>query len=130
MRLKHVALVCDSEENSDKFYEGLLGLEKQSSKILSKTLSKQIFNIEAEYKIIDYLTGDLHVEIFIRDHGFQNRTKIEHICLEVTDLPAFLEKCHSMGIHVRQIPKGQGLITFITDFDGNLFEIKERNRQT
>ncbi|MGD2271035.1 MAG: hypothetical protein PVI06_11595 [Desulfobacterales bacterium] len=130
MLLKHVALVCASEKNSDKFYGDLLGLQKQGVKILSRRLSKQIFNNDAECKIINYLTGDLHVEIFISDQGFQDRTKIEHICLAVTNLPEFLKKCHSMGIDVRQIPKGEGLITLIKDFDGNLFEIKESIRRT
>jgi hypothetical protein len=34
-----------------------------------------------------------------------------------------------MGTHTLQIPKGDGFITFITDFDGNLFEIKEKVAQ-
>jgi catechol 2,3-dioxygenase-like lactoylglutathione lyase family enzyme len=130
MLLKHVALVCGSEKNSDKFYRDLLGLEKQNPKILSRALSQQIFNDDAEYKIINYMAGGVHVEIFLSDHGVQDRTKIAHICLEVANLPEFLQKCHSMGIHVRQIPKGEGSIIFIADFDGNLFEIKESIRRT
>ncbi len=33
MQLNHIALVCSSENNSDKPYKGFLGLEKKKSKV-------------------------------------------------------------------------------------------------
>jgi catechol 2,3-dioxygenase-like lactoylglutathione lyase family enzyme len=128
MLLKHVALVCSSENNSDKFYKDLLGLEKKGSKILPRMLSKQIFHIDAEYKIINYMGNNMHFEIFLGNQDDVTKPRIEHICLEVDRLSEFLEKCQIMGTHTLQIPKGDGFITFITDFDGNFFEIKERIR--
>ena len=126
MLLKHVALVCSSEKNSDKFYQGLLGLEKKGSKILPRMLSKQIFHIDAEYKIINYMGNNMHFEIFLGNQDDVTKPRIEHICLEVDNISEFLKKCHTMDIHTLQIPKGDDFITFITDFDGNLFEIKKR----
>ena len=41
MLLKHVALVCSSENNSDKFYKDLLGLEKKETKILPRMQAKK-----------------------------------------------------------------------------------------
>lgn len=130
MLLKHVALVCSSENNSDKFYQDLLGLEKKGSKILTRMLSKQIFHIDAEYKIINYVGSEVHFEIFLGKQDDATITRIEHICLEVDNISEFLKKCHTMDIHSLQIPKGDDFITFITDFDGNLFEIKERIRHS
>ena len=47
-------------------------------------------------------------------------------CLEVADLESFLEKCRSLKVDVARIPKGDKILTFIRDFDGNLFELKNR----
>ena len=129
MLLKHVALVCSSEEKSDKFYESLLGLKKVRSKMIPSTLSKQIFNLDSEFKIIDYAVDEIHFEVFISNQKVADDKKIEHICLEVDNLEAFLNKCNDMGVKILQIPKEKGFLTFISDYDGNLFEIKT-NRST
>jgi catechol 2,3-dioxygenase-like lactoylglutathione lyase family enzyme len=129
MLLKHVALVCSSENNSDKFYKNLLGLEKKDTKVLPKTLSRQIFNLDAEYTIVNYVDNTMHFEIFLGKQGGAHKSGLAHICLEVDDLSEFLKRCRNLGTHTRQIPKGNGVITFITDFDGNLFEIKEKVAQ-
>ena len=129
MLLKHVALVCSSEEKSDKFYESLLGLKKVSSKMIPSSLSKQIFNLNSELKIIDYAVDEIHFEVFISDQKVADDIKIEHICLEVDDLEVFLNKCKDMGVKILQIPKEVGFLIFISDYDGNLFEIKT-NRGT
>ena len=126
MLLKHVALVCSSEEKSDKFYESLLGLKKVRSKMIPSTLSKQIFNLDSELKIIDYAVDEIHFEVFINKQKVADDKKIEHICLEVDGLEALLNKCNDMTVKILQIPKEEGFLTFISDFDGNLFEIKER----
>jgi len=124
MHLKHVALVAGSEENSDRFYKDLLGLKKSEPKRLPASLSKSIFNLDAELVMINYLNEDLHFEIFITDHSQDSHRQIEHLCLEVADLNVFLNKCDAFGVDVARIPKGDKTLTFIKDFDGNLFEIK------
>ena len=129
MLLKHVALVCSSEEKSDKFYEGLLGLKKARSKIIPSTLSKQIFNLDSELKIIDYAVDGIHFEVFINNQKVVDEKKVEHVCLEVDNLEAFLNKCNDVGVKILQIPKEGGFLTFISDYDGNLYEIKT-NRGT
>ena len=126
MFLKHVALVCSSEEKSDKFYESLLGVKKGRSKMIPATLSKQIFNVDSELKIIDYAIDEIHFEVFISHQKAADDKKIEHICLEVDDLEVFLNKCKKMGVKILQIPKEKGFLTFISDYDGNLFEIKTK----
>lgn len=126
MVLKHVALVCGSEENSDKFYEQLLGLAKINSKILPRELSRQIFDLDSELQIINYADDTIHFEIFINSKESIDVKRIEHVCLEIEDMAAFLTQCRAMGVKVRQIPKGDKLLVFIKDYDGNLFEIKAK----
>ena len=126
MILRHVGLTCKSEQNSDRFYKDLLGLEKSRTKTLPAFLSKSIFDIDAELNIINYLYQDLHFEIFITDRSKDSSRQIEHLCLEVDDLNDFLNKCKVLGVEVALVPKGDKTLTFIRDFDGNLFEIKEK----
>jgi catechol 2,3-dioxygenase-like lactoylglutathione lyase family enzyme len=126
MLLRHVGLICSSEENSDKFYQDLLGLNKSEPKTLPSDLSKAIFNLDAELPIINYMDRNVYFEIFITSENKSNNLKIEHLCLEVDDLTGFIDKCRSLNVEITQIPKGDKTLTFIKDFDGNLFEIKDK----
>jgi catechol 2,3-dioxygenase-like lactoylglutathione lyase family enzyme len=123
MLLKHAGLTCSAEDKADKFYQDLLGLNKSEPKILPSDLSKAIFNVNAELSIINYLDENVHFEIFITNRIGNNSEQIAHLCLEVDDLSGFIEKCRSMSVEVALIPKGAKTLTFIKDFDGNLFEI-------
>jgi catechol 2,3-dioxygenase-like lactoylglutathione lyase family enzyme len=124
MILRHAALRCSSEKNSDKFYNNLLGLKKSEPKTLPRALSKAIFNVDSDLQIINYLDESVHFEIFISSHSMRSVGQIEHVCLEADDLQGFLKKCRNLGVEVSQIPKGDRTLNFIRDFDGNLFEIK------
>ncbi len=124
MQLNHVALRSRSEENADRFYGELLGLSKQAPKTLDGALSKRIFSLGSEtaFAIVNYTSDRLHFEVFI-DAGHIDQDPISHVCIDVGDLDRFLEKCRDTGVTVRRIPKGEKIVTFIEDFDGNLFEI-------
>ncbi|MEJ2164721.1 MAG: VOC family protein [Desulfobacterales bacterium] len=124
MILKHVGLACSTEENADKFYRDLLGLNKSEPKILPLDLSRAIFDIEAELKIINYIGKDLHFEVFISSRINNKYRQIAHLCLEVDALSEFIQKCRGLGVEISRIPKGDKFLTFVKDFDGNLFEIK------
>ena len=124
MQLKHVALVCSSEEKSDRFYSDLLGLQKVGSKTIPSTLVNQIFGIDSDLKIINYANDKLVFEVFVDSKKRAEKNKIEHICIQVENLGSFLETCRSMKIEIIQVPRGDAFITFIKDDDGNLFEIK------
>ena len=127
MILKHIALVCSSEANANRFYQDLLGLKKINSRILSSSLSRQIFNLDSEYKMVNYANDEIHFEIFLDpEKNFPDKDKsMEHVCLQVDNIKMFLEKCRSLDVKIKQIPKeNNGFIIFINDYDGNLFEIK------
>jgi catechol 2,3-dioxygenase-like lactoylglutathione lyase family enzyme len=127
MQLKHIALVSSCEEKSDRFFQNLLGLQKASSKTIPSSLVNQIFNINADLKIINYANDNIVFEVFIDSKKRAEKNKIEHICIQVENLGSFLETCRSMKIEIIQVAKGDNFITFIKDDDGNLFEIKSQN---
>ena len=124
MQLKHIALVSSAEEKADRFYIDVLGLKKVNEKIISAMLSNQLFQVNSELKIVNYAGDNIQVEIFIRDTHRMEADRIEHVCLAVDNLEAFIEKCRKKGIKIARIPKGDATITFVKDYDGNLFEIK------
>jgi catechol 2,3-dioxygenase-like lactoylglutathione lyase family enzyme len=125
MLLEHVGIACCTEDNADKFYRDLLGLNKSEPKTLPLDLSRAIFDVEAELKIINYRGKDLHFEVFISSRINNIYRQIAHLCLEVDALSEFIQKCRHLDVEISRIPKGDKVLTFIKDFDGNLFEMKE-----
>jgi len=125
MKLHHVAVVCSSQENADRFYEGVLGLQKIKTSPLSEELSGQIFDIAQKCQIILYANETFAVEVFVPASPPEKRVPFVHLCLEVENREKFIGKCQEMALPVNQITKGDSLLIFVQDFDGNLFEIKK-----
>jgi hypothetical protein len=44
----------------------------------------------------------------------------------VDDLAGFLKKCGETGLKVSRTAKGDFSVSFISDFDGNAYEVKGR----
>jgi len=126
--IPHIGLTCSTEEKADRFYGGLLGLEKQASKSLDAALAMTIFQLpeEAVFSVCNYANGSIRFEIFVNSRFSVDPGRVNHICIEVDSLPDFLQKCEDLGVSCRQIPKGEKVLTFIRDFDGNLFEVVEK----
>ncbi len=126
MRLIHAGLVSRSEERADRFFGGVLGLEKTRRSELSAELADRLFGVDAGCEIVYYGSGDLEVEVFLTRPPEMTGSRIGHLCLEVASRAELLARCATAGVPVRQAPKGDYLVVFIEDEDGNLFEIKER----
>jgi catechol 2,3-dioxygenase-like lactoylglutathione lyase family enzyme len=126
MNVKHVGLVSGSEKNADKFFGELLGLKKAEPKTLPAALSQALFDVNSDLIVINYQNDQVHFEIFISGAYKSSQRPIQHVCLEVDDLPSFLQKCRSLDVQILQIRKGDSQLTFISDYDGNLFEIKKK----
>ena len=122
----HAGLTASSEKRADEFYVGLLGLKKAEPKILAAEICRAIFGVDRELTIVNYIGGSAHFEIFIGGETPIPARRIEHACIGVEDLSEFLRKCDTLGVEVIRVPKGESLLTFIKDADGNLFEIKEK----
>jgi len=126
MLLNHIAVFCSSEEESDTFYSNLLGLKKVNSRVLPSGLIEKIFGVSIELKMINYANDDIRFEVFICDDKGLNVNKIGHACLEVDDREAFIKECEAMNLKINKIPRDDSFILFISDYEGNLFEIKEK----
>ena len=124
MNVRHIGLACRSEENADRFYAEFLGLKKGDPKALPASISQSLFDIGADLPVINYADDRLHFEVFILAEDPRPIGPPAHVCLETDDLDSFLERARAMDVPVVRIPKGSGWVTFIRDYDGNLFEIK------
>jgi catechol 2,3-dioxygenase-like lactoylglutathione lyase family enzyme len=124
MLLKHVGLFCSSEEHSDRFYRDILQLERVSSKQVPRDLMKQIFGIDSECLIINYADDEVSLETFIYERPEAGGARVDHVCLQVSDLDDFLRRCRDGGAGVNVIPREGSPLVFVYDFDVNLFEIK------
>ncbi|HEX7502007.1 MAG TPA: VOC family protein [Acidobacteriota bacterium] len=124
MRIIHIGMGASSEKNADLFFQDLLGLGKAAPVSLASKFSRSIFAIDRELKIIHYTDAAVHFEVFIDPSYKAPEPTVLHSCLEVDDQAGFLKKCAELGLKVNRIPRGDSFIIFITDLDGNLFEVK------
>jgi catechol 2,3-dioxygenase-like lactoylglutathione lyase family enzyme len=125
MKIIHTGLAASSEEKADRFFIDILGLEKLKPKILDKKMTQAIFGINKELLIVNYRGGTIHYEILVYQEYKAPEKQIAHSCIQVTDFINIVNKCKDAGVKVVEIPKGSGVVTFISDYDGNLFEVKE-----
>ena len=125
IKFVHTGLAASSEEKADRFFINILGLEKSEPKIIDKKLAHTLFGIDDELLMIHYRGGTVDYEIFVHEEYKAPEKQIAHSCIRVTDLGKIVNKCKNAGLKVIEVPKGSGVITFISDYDGNLFEVKE-----
>ena len=126
MLLNHVGLVSSSEEKSDRFFSDVLGLEKTRTSLLSAELSARLFGIDEDLTLLHYGNGDLLFEVFVASRSDLAPHVVNHVCLEVPERSAFLERCAALGVAIVEVPKGESVVIFVKDYDGNLYEIKEK----
>ena len=125
MRLNHVALVCRSQENADRFFEGILGLKKIKSSDLPKELAARIFGHTVECQLLRYEGENFAFEVIVQDKIQTKNNPFGHLALDVADREEFIQRCRSAGLKVNVVPRGDARLCFMEDNDGNLYEIKE-----
>ena len=127
MRIMHIGLACSNEQDADRFYRDLLGLDKQERKMIPVSITKPLFGLHLPLPVVNYTGAGLHVEVFLLNRPGEFTDSLSHVCLEVEDAGALLHRAESMGITVTRAPKGnEGWVLFIEDSDGHRFEVKER----
>ena len=126
MKIEHIAVSSNSEEEADKFFINLLELKRERDFVVSEDLMEQFFSIKKAQRIIRYENEDLSVEAFITDDKNQALDKFTHTCLIVEDRIKLIERAKKLNIKVIQVPRknSEGFYLFIQDSYGNLFEIK------
>ncbi len=120
----HAAVACSSRQNSRRFFSDLLGLKLAKAYDAPAPLMKQLFGIDRDVKVEVYACGDAAIEAFILP-GAPVPPPPAHVCAAVGDKAAFLSKCRKAGLPMVEAQKGDSVVTFVQDFDGNRYEIKQ-----
>jgi len=124
----HAAVVCRSRETADRFYGDLLGLRAVKERVLDESLAEEIFEIRQSCVFLRYEGKGLAVEVFLVEDAGRKGPRFEHLGVEVEDQKAFLSRCESAGVKVKRIRRGEKILAFVDDGDGNLLEIKQSPR--
>jgi catechol 2,3-dioxygenase-like lactoylglutathione lyase family enzyme len=127
IRYVHSGLGSVSMENTDLFYGLLLGLERTEPKILPRETAEALFGVETDLTMVYYQDEHSQFELFIHpDLKCFNgaRGNVGHDCIAVEDKDGFVAECERSGCQVLRVPKGDKVLSFVKDLDGNLFEVK------
>jgi catechol 2,3-dioxygenase-like lactoylglutathione lyase family enzyme len=120
----HVALQYSDKKKADIFFTKILELNIIKSFIISEQLSNEIFGLKKEVRVIVYANKKISFEIFITDK--KTNYLYEHICIEIISKDMFIKRCNKYGVKPIYVKKEDRTLLFIRDFEGNLFEIKEK----
>ncbi len=126
MDLIHVGLACSSEENANHFFGYLLGLPMTRRSSLPEDLAIRLFGIEERCEILYFGNDAIMFEIFLTGWAEQTPRKVSHACIEVENREELLERAATSGYEVREAPRQDESVFFLSDRDGNLFEVKEK----
>lgn len=124
MKLDHVGIINKNEEEAVRFYCDLLGLEKVRESAVSAELAEQLFSYAGEIKMLVFEKGNVKVEVFVISGCHTLLPCISHFCLQVRDLPEFLERVKKADGKVISGEHRGKTVYFVEDFSGNRIEIK------
>jgi catechol 2,3-dioxygenase-like lactoylglutathione lyase family enzyme len=123
MKILHVAIPCRRVENADLFYGRLLGLVRSEPRSVPRELTFTLFGLDQDLTMIYYTSDDMQFEVFVGAFPSQ-APQVNHVCLKVAGLDAFLTACREIGAQVIRTAKGDKEMIFVRDLDGNAFEVK------
>ncbi len=124
--LNHIGTVNESEEKAVRFYAGLLGLERTREFAVDAGLSKQLFSVSREIKVLVFEGQGTKIEVFICPDCLPPSPDLRHIGFLVEDLAGILDKARRAGAEVVEGRSGEKIVHFLKDFSGNLIEVKAR----
>lgn len=126
MKIDHIAIAQNTEEDSDKFFVELLGLRKIRSFLVSADKMMNFFGVNQEYSFLRYEDENLGVEVVITNDNSKSTDLFTHPCLIIENRDELIEKAQKLEFPVIKVPRdsGSGYYLFIKDNYGNLYEIK------
>jgi len=126
MKIDHIAIAQNTEEDSDKFFVELLGLRKIRSFLVSADKMMNFFGVNQEYNFLRYEDENLGVEVVITNDNSKSTDLFTHPCLIIENRDELVEKAQKLEFPVIKVPRddGNGYYLFIKDNYKNLYEIK------
>ena len=124
MELWHVALQIKDIREVENFYEKLLGFEVQYEFEIDSETAHQIFGVDKPLQVVKMQKDNLFVELFVDSQPLEMR--YQHLCIAVDDPGKLAEQCSKRGYQVISKERERGMLYFIKDATGNMFELKQQ----
>jgi hypothetical protein len=127
LKIDHVAVGSNSEQDADKFFIELLGLQKTRSFTVSSDLMEKFFGLNLDQPVIRYGNDKINFEVFITGKLEKAKDVFTHPCIIIDKRDEFLNKAITLGFPTIKVPRkdSDSYYLFIKDFFDNLYEIKE-----
>lgn len=122
--IDHVGIINKQEDEAVEFYQNLLGLEKIKESSVPPELSRQLFSLFQEIRMLVFVRGNLKIEVFLIPGFTPSSPNISHFCLQILHFPELVEKLKQAGTKVITGQHGGKTVYFAEDFSGNRIEIK------
>ena len=123
MKLNHVGLNIQSEEEIVNFYQNILGFHFEYQFDMPTELSHNIFGINKQLKVFLYKKGDALLELFV--YSVNPNKRFSHLCFEVKDRESIAAKCEKSRCQVIRIKRiDRNDILFVKNVSGNIFELR------
>lgn len=127
IKIDHIAVGSNSEQDADKFFIELLGLQRTRSFTVSADLMNQFFSLNNDLPVIRYGNSNLNFEVFITGNVEKAKNTFIHSCIVIDNRDEFLNKAITLRFPTIKVPRkdGDSYYLFIKDLFDNLYEIKE-----
>ena len=124
--IKHVGLTITDPAEIKNFYQEVLDLNLKKEFTLPKELNQQIFGFYEDVPVSILSNGKADIEIFVTH--LPARNNYSHLCIEVADRDALINKAKMKKYPCIIIEREHEPLVFIQDKFGNNFEIKDKKR--
>ena len=123
MKLKHIALNIQNEEELVDFYENVLGFHHINKYELGNEYAQKIFGLDTKTDVFIYSNFTMYLELFVLPEKINQG--FAHICTEMEDRDIVVERCKKAGYPTVKIEREEKEdLLFIIDKSGNKFELK------
>lgn len=119
--IKHVGLQV-FENDVLPFYEEVLGMVSTRAFMLNEEESGKIFGIRRSVTVISGKLGDAEIELFV--HASTPEPTYNHVCIHTFHAEQLYKKAEERGYRVYKRKGHVGITFFVSDSNGNIFEVK------
>lgn len=127
MKLNHVGIEINREEEIDSFYQKILGFHLERTFEIPAQLSETLFGIREPVQVFLIKKNDNLLELFV--YSSPNQSSYRHLCLEVPDRESLADQCTYNNYPVIRVKREErDDLLFIKDRSGNIFELTETKR--
>ena len=122
MKLEHIALTVKIREEINDFYCKILEMNRVRDFVLKRDVAFDLFGRDEQIEVAFLEKDGISMEIFVTET--QAGSRVEHLCIAVTDREQLTRSAREMGYGVIRIKRPEFDLLFLKDKSGNLFELR------